>query len=224
MKQEQKIRALSRLASIRSDAKLDILKSKFQSIEARLRGEADYNQMKEGLAELEAISIRFPDETVEIVSDVLVRVKAVDNPDEPTTETNSERDAKSIQLALICFDVLDRIRYLSIDLIIPLLFKYVSVGETSVREKASKVLSDLTEFNLTVIYGDDQQNGIGYFAQMKLNEAIIGLTEAQLRESRPAVQLVAEQLLSPTMEKTSSDYKSFTWTNAAVPADAQVAH
>jgi len=117
-------------------------------------------------------------------------------------------------IADVCLDILDRLRYFYIDQVFDLLIMLSLDRKPEIKKKSLEVLSHLSKYNL------DALKNIGYYPQLLILEKIEKWSTKRLIERVEPIVNILEELLSPSFEGHSmKDYNTFTLQFGALKVD-----
>lgn len=217
---ELKKKALRQLTQSDSPIADNAIKKEVSKISDNLSMRTLYDDIKENLELLGVISYRESSTTIEILrlflkrlQDIVITHKNVMGMPE---ESISKYQSKS-SLVSQCLEILGQIRYHEPDSVFAILIEYSSSDVEEIAEAAIRELENLAEFNIDVFYKRDDWPGLGTYPQTKIIEGIGKLNPDEKSALSPVILRLCEKLLSPTMQATSSDYRTVTWTTSAVP-------
>jgi len=117
-------------------------------------------------------------------------------------------------VADICLDILDRLRYFYIEQVFDLLIMLSLDKEPEVKKKSLEILSRLSQYNLSAL------KEIGYYLQLLILGRIEKWSTKQLIERIESIVNISEKLLSPSFEGYSmKDYQTFSIQFGALKVD-----
>ena len=221
MRPDLKQKAMRRIAGTAGAASLRILEAESVKAGSILASESRYDILDENLDLLDCFAYRVHKIAVDITASLIERLRTlkityVDDDILPEGEISEYQNAQTLTVRAI--DVLIRLRYLETNRVLGLLVELSIDEDGDIQKKAIEGLEVLASFDLSVFYGDDEQGGIGPAPQEQIVDEIESLGKSDLKRYSLAILTLAQCLLSPTMQSTSSTYQSVTWTNAAVPS------
>lgn len=117
-------------------------------------------------------------------------------------------------IADVCLDILDRLRYFYIEQVFYLLIIFSLDRKLEIKKKSLEVLSHLSKYNL------DALKNIGYYPQLSILEKIEKWSTKQLIERVESIVNISKELLSPSFEGYSmKDYETFSIQFGALKVD-----
>ncbi len=212
MKPEQRKKLLSHLAEkAEQDTKaLVALQKEAANITSTLAHEAAYGILAEQLNLLEAFWYRVPDQTLEILTTFLTRLKTF----EPALEEKRLSSLYSSEsLAIKALEILAGLRYFKdhASKVLDALFAYSVDPNEGVATKAQDGIKAMAAYDIEVC----RQAGLA--PQMQLLEKIEAFNDSVLRQHFSIIEDACQAMLSPTMQSTSWSYNKVTWHTGAVP-------
>lgn len=219
-----RIKALSRLARSESDAARATLHDELSKAITTLRQENEYDRLEEALSILEVVGDRFSTESTAALIEFITEIerRALIYPQAGTFADEIRKYQNARTLITRAIEVLLRMRYLETVPVLQALMSLASHEVKEVRDTAINGLETMAHYDLRVFYGDKAQGGIGATPQLQIVNELEQLPDERLIDNLTAVLAVSESLLSPTIEGTTSTYKSLTLSRGAVPAIAGV--
>ena len=215
---------LRSLAKVAGESSEIALRKEVNKITAALQSETQYDNIETQLELLDTIAYRVYEKTVATIRELLERLKSVELTYEEIDGYPVERLHKfqnSYTLIAKALEVLEHIRYHQPSEILDIFFEYSCHAEENVAKKATHGIEKLSGYDLDIFYGDGKDwEGLGWAPQEKVLEKIASFDEIQKKKYLFSIVIACEQILSPTITGTSSNYKSFTWKTGAVPADS----
>ena len=226
MRTDLRQKGLTRLAQTGGENALGHLREEGAKIGEMLSLETRYDLLEEQLELLNTFAFRIHDVAVEIIASFIQRLRRIaityDEQDTwPESEQKKYQNAESLIIEAI--SVLTQLRYLEPDRVFEELLELTLNDAAEIRKKAIEGLEALAKYELTVFYGNDEQRGIGPAPQKFIFDKIEQFGDGALKKYFSVVNTIANCLLSPTMETTSSTYNTVTWKSAPVPAGGDVA-
>ncbi|ANO50066.1 hypothetical protein [Woeseia oceani] len=220
MEFELKKRALEQLVRTEGPTVEQALEKESRRIKKALESETLFDTLKDQLDFLAVISFRLAAETVLVLKGFLTRIESLETTHKDVMGMSAERiqiyQTKE-SLIVKALEILGQIRYHEPDAIFALLLKYSNNDNDEISNKAIDELESLAEFNIDVFYAKDDWQGLGTYPQQRVIENTKKLSVRDQKIYFFALLKLCEKILSPTMQSTSSDYKTFTWTTSAVP-------
>ena len=167
------------------------------------------NELYENLTLLHKYIEEFGDKTpkelniIKIIESALEKSKALKRKPIKTTIGNLKGYSYT-DVADVCLDILDDLRYLYPEKVFNLLIMLSLDEEPKVKKKSLEILSRLSQYNLNAL------KEIGYYPQLLILGKIEKWNSEQLVERIESIANIAEELLKPSFEGHSmTDYKTF---------------
>lgn len=215
---------LRSLAKVAGESSEIALRKEVDKITAVLQSETQYDHIETQLELLDTIAYRVYEETVATIRELLERLKSMELTYEEIDGYPAERLHKfqnSYTLIAKALEVLEHIRYHQPSEILDIFFEYSCHAEENVAKKATHGIEKISGYDLDIFYGDGKDwSGLGWEPQEKVLDKIASFNETQKKKYLFAIVIACEQILSPTITGTSSNYNAFTWRTGAVPADS----
>jgi hypothetical protein len=221
-----RLKALARLAQSETEAANAALRKEFDKVAASLAVETKYDLLEQHLKVLDAISHRFSNVVVDILLTFIRTIELREitySQQDPLFESDIRQYNNAFSLIVRAVDILIRLRYLETRSILHALMNLSKHASEHVRTKSAEGLKALADYDIDVFYGDEKQPGIGATPQKQIIDEIEPLKDIDLKQHFSLVLSLIESLLSPTIQGTSSSYKSITWSQSATPAISSVA-
>lgn len=216
---------LRNLARIDSSAVEKAISEKIEAITEQLASASQYEHLEQQLEQLVEIGFRDADKTVQIIEHFLDRIDGL----ELTYDADHQESAYYIQkfatkerLIAKALDILDRIRYFEITKIAEIFAQYLSNPDNEISKKAIEGLDHLAKFDIDIYYAGENRAGLGPAPQLEIMNWLEARSEKDLQRNFAAAAQLCEGLLSSEMSGTSSDYRTVTWSTAAIPATAEI--
>lgn len=217
-----KKKALRQLACTEGEISQNALNKEMTRIITTFQTETQYDQLESSLDLLDAFSYRVPTSAVQAIDSLLIRLGSIsltypDASDFPTEKLMQYQTAgKLIAKALA---VLERIRYHVPERALDLFFKYSINADEAVSKQAMHSVTEFARFDLDIFYGDGKNwKGLGWGPQEKALEKIESFSDGEQRQYLSAIIEVCNRILSPSIEGTTSNYRSITIRTGPVPA------
>lgn len=221
-----RLKALARLAQSETEAAHAALRKEFDKVAASLAVETKYELLEQHLKELDAIGHRSSNVVVDILLTFIRTIESREitySQQDPLFENEIRKYNNASSLIVRAVEVLIRLRYLETRSILHALMNLSKHASENVRTKSVEGLKALADYDIDVFYGDEKQPGIGAAPQKQIIDEIEAFEDIDLKQHFPLVLTLIESLLSPTVQGTSSSYKSVTWSQSATPAVPTVA-
>ncbi|MGE0094459.1 MAG: hypothetical protein AB7M05_09270 [Alphaproteobacteria bacterium] len=214
-----RLKALTRLsASLTVEAEAALEKELKKTSEA-LESSDSYELLENQIKILRVISHRVSAQAIKIAIDFIRRLRSLQ-----LTYTSSDIYREEIAkyqnveaLTVQAIDVVIHLRYLETKTALLELLELSRSRSDEIRKKAFEGLESMASYEIDVMYGNEEQQGIGVVPQLEVVSEISTLSESALRESFSGVVVLLAGLLSPTMKKISSTYQTVTFAQGRVP-------
>lgn len=216
-----RLAALSKLLDVKSAAVDQRLSEEFDRIAKVLQESADYHELSEALKTLAVLVPRFHMATLPIL-ETFVRSVPTRTLSEGGAPISGARRRYWSPESLIreAIDVADKMRYVHTEQVIDFLLAMSRAADKDVRAKAAGALEALATFDLDVFYGECP---LGAEPQARIVTYLARLKDDALRANVNVILRVLDTVLSPTIEGTSSTFRSITIRRGSVVSDGGVA-
>lgn len=213
---EIKHKILNQLSQTPSEKALTAIKKEFEKTKSTLEIETSYPALQEALAQLSIYAFRVPTESVEAISDLIERLDKA--PFLALGNAHHYLDAKQAlgRLTKDAVAILERIRYLDIPRTLETLVKVSTSEDESIRIRAREALRSCAKYDSNIVFSDENRIGLGYGPQLAITEFLETQSNHVSDATLDSLLLLSAELLSPTIEGTSFDYKTVTWSSGAV--------
>ena len=198
------------------------LKKESTKITAALQSETQYEHIVAQLDLLDTIAYRVYEEAAGSIRGLLGRLEGLEltYQEIPGYPAGRFREFQSKYTLMVkALGVLEHIRYHQPSEILDIFFEYSCHTEESVAKQATHGIESLAGYNLNIFYGDGKDRpGLGWKFQEKILQKIALLDETSKQKYFFAIIVACEQILSPTISGTSSNYQTVTFHTGVVPA------
>lgn len=222
---KDKIKALKTLAHIDSEKVKVALLKEGEKIATLLQTENQYDLLETQIDLLDVIAFRISERSLQIIRDFLSRLKSLDF-SYPADLGFPEKDYKKYhnrsKMTVKVLNVIERFRYSQIEAVLDIFLEYSASDNEEIRKQALHGLQELSEYNLDIIYPYKNWPGLRFDAQKIIIDKLVSLSKSNQMQYFEGIITLAENLLSPTMKGTSSNYKTITWKSGAVPPESAV--
>jgi len=217
MKQKDKRKILKQLSRSESAKAASALEKEFENAEKLLSDTTDYYQLKETLEELSIYGHRVADGLIVAVSGLLERLqKAEFVTCEPDLAWSSPAEMQ-LRLTIEALELIQLFRFFNTIAVVETFLHFSEHDDQNVATTAIDGLKKSAAYDIDIFYVGESRAGLGATPQLE----IISYLEANLvkfaHQHIKAVQCLCGELLSPTMEGTSWDYKTVTLSSGAIP-------
>ena len=219
MDSETKHKILKQLSQTRGEKALAAIQKEFEKAKTALEIETGYYGLKEILAQLSIYAFRVPEESVEALTGLLDKIATV--PFVVLDRDYSYIDANEAQatLAAEAIEVLEHLRYLNLPRILEVLMVASGYDTELIRKRAREALQKCAKYDIDIFYSGENRAGLGYRPQLE----VVGFLEAQSGHATDvtmdALLVLADEILSPTIEGMSWDYETVSWSTGTVSVD-----
>lgn len=217
---ELRLAALSKLVEINSAEVDKRLSDEFGRVDKVLQESVEYGELSEALKTLAVLVPRFHMATLPVL-ETFVRSVSNRTLTEDGTPISGGRLRYLSPQSLIreAIEVADNVRYVHTEQVTDLLLEMSRAQDKEVRATAERSLEALATFDLSVFYGDPPS---GAEPQARMVAYFNALTDDALRINANVILRVLSLVLSPTIEGTSSSFKSITIRRASLTSDGGV--
>ncbi|MBT7956752.1 MAG: hypothetical protein HN731_16275 [Rhodospirillaceae bacterium] len=181
--------------------------------------------MQEQIELLNVFSYRLPEKSISTIHTYLDRLKDLELAHKVLNGVPDEwvsRHQTTTTLTVDAINSLIHLRYFDTAGVFATLLRMSTIDDQQIGDAALDGLNKLASFDIAVFYGPNNTDGIGPEPQLALISDLEGLSDDALAVHFLAVLSVVDSLLSPTMETTSSTFKTVTWSNTFVPAQPDI--
>ena len=217
MEKEKKLQVLKQLSQTSGDKAADALSKELAKASETLSTETAYHALKSRLDEIAVYAFRVNAEVFKTISEFLKRTEksnfVTNNADFSLLSTVQAQQS----LVSGSLEVIERIRYFNLTAALDVFCAYSVGGEEASRKKALDGLKKCAAFDIDIYYPGEGRAGLGEAPQLEVLR-YLERNQAQFSENNiEAAVTLASELLSPTMEGTSWDYQTVTWSTGTVP-------
>lgn len=219
MDSETKLKILKRLSQTRGEKALAAIQKEFGKAKSALATDTGYYGLEEILAQLSVYAFRVPEESVAVLSGLLDKLAKAQFVELERSYIYSDVNEAQARLAAEAIEILEQIRYFDLPKILEVLLAASGSDIEITRKRAREALQKCAKYDSEIFYSGDNHAGLGYTPQL----AVIEFLEAQSGHvadvTLEALLILADEILSPTIEGTSWDYETVTWSTGAVSAN-----
>jgi hypothetical protein len=220
MDHSSRIKVLKQLARTRGASADKALEKETTSIAKQLETETQFDILDQQLELLDSIAFRVAEKSVSILREFIKRLETLELTHSEQAalagETFIEYESTS-RLSASALNILDRIRYFRPIEILEIFVESLASHSELISNAARQGLRHLAEYNIDIFCKVADRPGLGPAPQLAIVDWLDSLDDAELvRNTEAAIELCG-YLLSPTMEGTSWDYQTVTWSTASVP-------
>ncbi len=221
---KQKKSILSHLAqkTETDPAALQAIQKESAKITAAFQSETQYEHIADQLELLDTIAYRVDKEAVDAIRELLGRLEGLEltYQEIPGYPAGRFREFQNIYTLMVkALEILEHIRYHQPSEILDVFLEYSCHTEESVAKQATHGIEELAGYKLDIFYSDGKDwPGLGWKIQEKVLKKIASLDETPKQKYFFAIIVACEQILSPTISGTSSNYTTVTFHTGAVPA------
>jgi hypothetical protein len=220
-----RLKALSRLAQSTTEAAETALQKELDKVTAALGGDTQYDHLVQHLEVLDTISHRFS--TIAVKS-ILAFIQAIESrritysPQDRSFESEIVKYQNASTLIVRAIEALKELRYHETKSVLYALLDLSQHRSDNVRTAAIAGLESLAGYDFAVFYGTNTNAGIGAAPQKQIIDEIEQLPDDDLKKWFPAVLILLNGLLSPTMRGTTWSSSSATLSRGPTPAHLTV--
>ena len=222
-----KKKVLKQLALKNDDAVIETLNIEADKINESLSIVNDYAIIEEQLELLDSFAFRLHDKSISILIDFLDRINNIsftfkNNLGIPIVELRKYQNSDTLIIRVL--ELLEHIRYFDVDRILSLFLAYSVHENNKVSKKAAQCIDSISEYNLDIVYGGENNPAYGTFAQDAIINHINLLSTKQKTLYFTSIISICRSLLSSSVSGTSSTYNKVTWSTAPIQANQDFAH
>ncbi|HAT9314945.1 TPA: hypothetical protein JBB95_03445 [Legionella pneumophila subsp. pneumophila] len=215
-------KALEQLAHTSGQQASIAIEKEALKIEQILVSETKYDILSNYIELLDLIAFRVHKKAIGIFKILLERLKDIELSYEEIASYSLEHLKKIYtrnKLIIKVLDALNHIRYHEPEKILDIFFEYSVYENADLKQKAIRGIEAFAQYNLDVFYGDGKEwKGIGWFPQATVINKIKSFSCEEQKKYRSSIFAAIKQILSPSIEGTSSTYNTVTLKTAPVPA------
>ena len=219
MDSETKHRILKQLSQTQGDKAIASIQKEFEKAKTALENETGYYGLKEILAQLSIYAFRIPEEIINVLAGLLDRVATAQfiEPDRDYSYLDvSEAQAR---LGAEAIEVLERIRYFELPKILKIFMDASGSEFESIRKRARDALQKCAKYDIDIFYSGENRAGFGYGPQLDIIDFLEAQSGKATEATMEALLVLAEEIISPTIEGSSWDYETVTWSSGTVFAN-----
>ncbi|MEM8796518.1 MAG: hypothetical protein AAGE61_13195 [Pseudomonadota bacterium] len=216
MDRDEKVKILQQLSRLESDKAISALQKEFQSAKTSLTDNTDYSAIERTLIELSVYGHRVSDELLPVLSTFLQRLQETEF---VTCAPEYAWSSSDLQKKLLCevLELVERFRYFDIQAVVDILLPFSDYPDDGVSKKAVEALGKCGSYYIQIFYGGKDRAGLGAGPQLEILSYLEANLDQIAQRNIAAIQSLSGAMLSSTMEDRTWDYKSVTWSTAAVP-------
>lgn len=222
-----RLKVLGRLAQSRTPASEDAIGRACDRAFVALAKAVSYDELEFAIEVLATVGFRRSAESVAALADFLrsAEQRQLVHSNEYTAMAvlvSNYRGPHSLMSETI--KVLLGLRYLETPAVLEVLLWASMHTDDMVRKEATSALSSLAKYNISVFYGDDSESGrgIGATPQLAVIDVLEKMDDRELLGYVRSILMVAEGLLSTSMESAKWSSSAVTLSRASTPADGGV--
>jgi hypothetical protein len=222
---DARIKALARLAESTTESAVAALAREFEAAKSRLAVATDYQTLEEALAIFQTIGFRFSEGASSALESFVERIgtrRLTYSQQEKLLGASLEEYRNSSSLILRAIPAFMVLRYLETRRVMRALLRLSLHEDKAIRKKAIESLEELSEYNISVFYGEQGRPGIGATPQQQIVEELQSTSDQALTQQFPGVLATLRSVLSPSMEGTAWSYNTLKISRTSTPAIAPV--
>jgi len=219
MDSETKHKILKQLSQTKGDKAMATIQKEFEKAKAALENETGYYRLKEVLAQLSLYAFRVPQETIDALAGLLDRVGNGQFIELDRDYSYLDANEAQIRLGVEATEILERIRYYDLPEILNILMGACDSEFESIRKRAREALQKCAKYDVDIFYSGENRAGFGYGPQIDVIEFLETQSGKVKDTTLEALLALADEILSPTIEGTSWDYETVTWSTGTVSAN-----
>jgi hypothetical protein len=217
MERDEKLKILKQLGRLENEKATSALQKEFQSAKASLTETTDYYTLEATLNELSVYGHRLADELFFLLSTFLQRLQDaefVTCAPEYAWSSPSDLQKKLMREAL---KLVERFRYFDIQVVIDILLPFSDHPDEGVSKTAVEALEKCGAYDIQIFYAGKDRAGLGAGPQLEILTYLEANLDEFTQKHISATQSLCSAMLSSTMDDTTWDYKSVTWSSRAIP-------
>jgi hypothetical protein len=221
------LKVLGRLAQSRTPASEDAIGRACDRAFVALAKEVSYDELEFAIEVLAIVGFRRSSGSVAALLDFMRSAEQrhlVHSQDYSAMSALVSKYRGPHSLMTKAIKVLSGLRYLETPAVLKALLWASVHSDDTVRKEATSALSSLAKYNISVFYGDDSESGrgIGATPQLAVIDVLEKMEGSDLLRCLESILLVAEGLLSTSMESARWSSTAVTLSRASTPADGGV--
>jgi hypothetical protein len=225
MDHASKTKILNQLTRTGGEIAEKALEKEAARIATALENETDYDLLEQQIELLDIFAFRVPQTAVGLVWKFIARLSALEltHDDQIALSKVDLTKYRNKNILIIgVLKLLDRIRYHRLEDILEIFLSHSRNENEGVRIQANQGLEHVAEYNIDIYYSGDNQAGFGPAPQLKILERLEALDKAAQKQNFPAITQLCKLMLSPSMSRTTWDYKTVTWSTTSIPATDEI--
>ncbi|HEY9029771.1 MAG TPA: hypothetical protein VIM93_00270 [Kangiella sp.] len=184
------------------------LTREYNTIQQTLRDSNDFDEIHEACRVLQRFISHVAENAIEDINSCWERLHALDDGEVIRDYFSRYQTKERLYSQLI--NLLNKLRYLEQDKIMPLLINFW-INDELVRDDIEKVFKELSQFNLNAY------EQIGFRPQLKLLKFTLDFSDEEKINLFPIVITIFGQLLSTELEGAQWNYRTVTITSTGIP-------
>ncbi len=221
-KQKKKILTFLVTKSDKDHRARDAIKNELNKAIEKLKISRSFDTLIEQIELLEIVGNIFPNSIITIFYELLSRLKTIKLIYQETQGISHDRleDIYTKEkLILLILGSLKNVGYYDFEKTIEIFFEYSIHGQENIQKQAIRGLEFLSRYNLEVFYGDGEEfQGLRWQPQEKILQKIISFSTDERKKYLKGILICMKQILSPSIEGSSSTYNTVTFKTASIPA------
>jgi hypothetical protein len=217
MARDDKLKILKQLSRSQSDKASLALKNEFQKAAVILTESTDYHQLESVLEELTVYGHRVADHLIPTLSKFLEKLRGPVFINSVTEYDPTSPVEAQTYLTKETLELVQLFRYFDTPAVVDIFIRYCEDTDETVVRAALEALRKCASYDIQVFYGGEGRPGLGASPQLEILAYLEKNQTEFMHGHIEAVQCLCEELLSPSLEGTSWDYKSVTWSSRALP-------
>ncbi len=214
-------KALKNLAKTGGDKAIDAITKESDRISNVLSTSVEYEEISANIELLDIIGYRVFEKAIDVIIAFLERLNSIEltyADSELYTVERIKKYQNNNSLIEKALEVLEHIRYHNPERVLNIFFEYSAHENKKVSEKAETGIKKFSEYNIDIFYGDGKEwNGLQWQPQEKILEKISSFNDISKKQYISSIMLACNEVLSPTITGTTSNYKTVTWQTGVIP-------
>lgn len=219
MDSKTKHKILKQLSQTQGDKAMAAIQKEFGKAKTAIENETGYYGLKEVLTQLTIYAFRIPEEVISVLEGLLNRVATAQFIEFDRDYSYLDESEAQTNLGVEAIEVLERIRYFDLPEILKILLDASGSEVEPIRKRARDALQKCAKYDIDIFYSGENRAGFGYGPQLD----VIDFLEAQCGKATDVTMktllVLADEILSPTIEGASWDYKTVNWISGTVSAN-----
>lgn len=219
MDSETKHKILKQLSQTQGDKAMATIQKEFEKAKTAVENETGYYALKEVLAQLSIYAFRIPEETISVLAGLLDRGAAAQFIELDRDYSLFDACEAQTRLGAEAIEVLERIRYFDLPKILKIFIDASGSEFELIRKRARDALQKCAKYDIDIFYSGENRAGFGYGPQLDVIDFLEAQSGKPTEATLEALLVLTDEIISPTIEGTSWDYETVTWSSGTVSAN-----